>query len=69
MIDDSMKIDLDEINRVIEDLVIQNLINKGLGKNEIAGINEKYAKLILEYFKFIKYFQLFYIMKNLHNNN
>ena len=38
MIDDNMKIDLDEINRVVEDLVIQNLINKGLGKNEIAGL-------------------------------
>lgn len=38
MIDDNMKIDLDEINRVVEELVIQDLINKGLGKNEIAGL-------------------------------
>lgn len=38
IIDDNMKIDLDEINRVVEELVIQNLINKGLGKNEIASL-------------------------------
>lgn len=37
-IDENMKIDLKEVNKVVENLVIETLINKGVAKNDIASL-------------------------------
>lgn len=35
---DDLKIDLKELNKTVEELVIESLINKGISKNEISNI-------------------------------
>lgn len=38
LVTDDLKIDLKELNKTIEELVIESLINKGISKNEISNI-------------------------------